>query len=1207
MQGGGLYCAGNSNPGISQCHFVGNASTAENGGACSIRDSRPTISDSVFTANTSIWAGGAIFVRGSRFAVIAPGNTFDGNRGCGGNDLAAWSIESTPLNATANDFAGSADSEAYVLPAGAFDTTGHTSALQPIDADLFVAADGDDALNTGLSPGSPFRTIRHALEVIRTSSAQDNLSIHVAPGMYSSALTGEHFPLPLLSGIRIQGAGSDATALNSDNAFGCFRCELSTDTALHNLALTGARGPGFFARESVALCSNLLIADFGATPTGAGVQLASNANVQFSDCIISGNHASVSGGGLHLATAAASFTDCQFIQNTADYFGGAVYVQSGSGVFTGCEFSGNSARTGGAVRVDGGSPNLSGVPGNPNVFQGNSGSRGANLSATRVPAIPYAATGNVFDVAPESAWSVSPAGAFDCSDATFTEPPLLQSATVYVAIDGDDVNDGLTPTTALRTISKAMRRVSGTPDGQASIVIAQGIFSAGESFPLPVPPYTGIYGAGMDLTRIESPERTVLDYYFSTGSSATEVEISSEAAPGITVESCDPDFMSVSLRDCMSFVNGGGMALIAASPTVTDCRFTGNTTSRQGGAIHCGSGSAPAITGCVFDANQAGQYGGGILSGYGAHPCISECEFFDNVALQHGGAVAAFFGAVTIGGSSFSGNGAFRTGGAVYLSEASADLASGAPNFFDANVAAAGADLAADTALDDPVDARNSIFSGIPESEFYVAPQRSFNVVGCSGAVPILRDIYIAPWGDDNNSGVSPLTPLRTIRHGLSRIGSRLTAKAVTVHLAAGTYPLSKEPWPHTLPLLSGVTIRGMSQESVIIDANGVEGAWIGLWNDNSALQRVTITRSAAPAVELIFCKMRVSDCIFTANQVGTNGGAIATSGGLLTIVRSEFSGNHAGGSGGAIDVRQFGALLMTGCTFIANSAGNQGGAVSTWLAGGRAHGCVFIGNTAETGGAWSSRQDRSMTVTGSRFENNSAGSGGGIAVVEGRFDTIDCLLAGNEAAPVSEFSGYGGGISLEGCASRIDSCSIVNNTASGFSRIAGGGIALLGGASVAMTDSIIWSNTAPVGADIALLWRWNPSDAGMAYSVAGAGTSESVHISAGSVIDYGAGMLFEDPLFVDMSGDWRLSAVRSGQSVDSPCIDAGSELARNASYLTLGGVVYMRNRTVESGGWLDEGMLDMGWHTAGAFQLTMVNEQLTIDNRKADPPPVVN
>ena len=98
--------------------------------------------------------------------------------------------------------------------------------------------------------------------------------------------------------------------------------------------------------------------------------------------------------------------------------------------------------------------------------------------------------------------------------------------------------------------------------------------------------------------------------------------------------------------------NGGGLYCNGdgfgneSSPSITNCSFTGNSSSQFGGAI-CTNGtnsiSSPTITNCSFSGNSAGEKGGGICNLSNASgtssPSISSCSFSGNSAM-YGGAIS---------------------------------------------------------------------------------------------------------------------------------------------------------------------------------------------------------------------------------------------------------------------------------------------------------------------------------------------------------------------------------------------------------------------------------------------------------------------------------------------------------------------------------------------------------------------------------------
>jgi hypothetical protein len=97
--------------------------------------------------------------------------------------------------------------------------------------------------------------------------------------------------------------------------------------------------------------------------------------------------------------------------------------------------------------------------------------------------------------------------------------------------------------------------------------------------------------------------------------------------------------------------------------------------------------------------------------------------------------------------------------------------------------------------------------------------------------------------------------------------------------------------------------------------------------------------------------------------------------------------------------------------------------------------------------------------------------------------------------------------------------------------------------------DNVFHSN------DIEDFWTNGPT---ASFSCIGAGTTS------------GTGNITSDPLFVTPGTDFHLSQIPSGQASDSPCVDAGSDLASNL------GLDTWTTRTDNAG---DAGIVDMGYH----------------------------
>ena len=86
--------------------------------------------------------------------------------------------------------------------------------IEQVEADLYVAADGDDA-NSGLTPEEPLQNIHYAITKIKTDSEHPR-TIHIADGVYSPSLNNQYFPLHLKGYLNIVGESRENTILDGE-------------------------------------------------------------------------------------------------------------------------------------------------------------------------------------------------------------------------------------------------------------------------------------------------------------------------------------------------------------------------------------------------------------------------------------------------------------------------------------------------------------------------------------------------------------------------------------------------------------------------------------------------------------------------------------------------------------------------------------------------------------------------------------------------------------------------------------------------------------------------------------------------------------------------------------------------------------------------------------------------------------------------------
>jgi len=215
----------------------------------------------------------------------------------------------------------------------------------------------------------------------------------------------------------------------------------------------------------------------------------------------------------------------------------------------------------------------------------------------------------------------------------------------------------------------------------------------------------------------------------------------------------------------------------------------------------------------------------------------------------------------------------------------------------------------------------------------------------------------------------------------------------------------------------------------------------------------------------------------------------------------------------------------ITSNTITVNTANMQGGGggIYCYVCEPIIEGNVITGNIAGSRGGGVYCQGPNPTVKNNLIVGNTAQEGGGVWC-----HNNDAIIKGNVI--MENTAVHGGGIWCQtGSSPNIEENTIIKNIAE-----SGGGICCITSSPI-ITNSILSSNEAPKGPEICIGDHVYSATVTISYSDVKGGQG-SVYIAPGSTLNWGAGMIDADPLFVD-AGDFHLTW-------NSPCKDIGDNSA---------------------------------------------------------------
>jgi Secretion system C-terminal sorting domain len=472
------------------------------------------------------------------------------------------------------------------------------------------------------------------------------------------------------------------------------------------------------------------------------------------------------------------------------------------------------------------------------------------------------------------------------------------------------------------------------------------------------------------------------------------------------VSASSPKISNVIIRNNSAPRRGGGMYIYGDSNPILQNLLIENNSSGQGGGIFCFN-SSPSLENVVIRDNLAESEGGGIL--------LSSCdiEIMSGLTLEHnstngnGGGISCNFSQVMLQDVLITDNMAARRGGGIYCNMLSTLIFSSANrcNIYlnNTTLRGSGSDIYTETECYVVVDT----FTVLYPTDFHLSPLDMFTYDILQGSQEQTDfDLYVSPEGDNTHSGSSSDDALQTIQYACSIIQADSLNPQI-IHLLEGTYSYSAngEFFPVSLP--SYVSLAGVSENAVILDAENRAGV---IRCDNAeevSISNLVIRNGEADNGAGISCEhssvsfenLLIEDNTATSNHSKGGGIYIIGSSSFLTM-NNIILRNNTASQGGGIYSSHNSINNLTNLTLDNNYAIESGGGIYLFSGTSNLENIVLTNNRSGFQGGGLSIRYNDVSLTNICVRNNiSIGAGGGIFMDECCPSLTNVTVTENNAA----------------------------------------------------------------------------------------------------------------------------------------------------------------------------------------------------------------
>ncbi|MDP8313672.1 MAG: right-handed parallel beta-helix repeat-containing protein [Candidatus Celaenobacter antarcticus] len=322
--------------------------------------------------------------------------------------------------------------------------------------------------------------------------------------------------------------------------------------------------------------------------------------------------------------------------------------------------------------------------------------------------------------------------------------------------------------------------------------------------------------------------------------------------------------------------------LFTAQDTITGwngLKFDNTNSNRQ---------DSSKIVHCECEYGNSDDYGGAISFINSSNVLVKNTVLTKNSAAVYGGGIYCEDSNPLLRGVNICNNVAHRGGGGIYLvnSYPVFDPENRCSLFL--NYAGIGNDLHANDCSD--IDIILDTFTVASPDDHFASPINNFTFDILNGKIePVEQDLYVSPYGSNNNSGLTSGDPLRTLSYALVKIAPNII-EPYTIHCTNGTYSSSMNEEAFPLNCKSYVSISGEDEALTILDGEGKYGVIYCQYDTVVTLENMTIKNGKSSIGSGIDCYSSILDL---ANMTITENGISPDENDVFHDKKKNLKGNN--------------------------------------------------------------------------------------------------------------------------------------------------------------------------------------------------------------------------------------------------------------------------------------------------------------------------